>query len=61
MNMRYLFNLLMILSLTMTTMAVTIGCEPQKEEVLDIETPGTDVDVDRNTDTGAVDVDVDSE
>jgi len=31
------------------------GCE-RKEKVLDIETPGTDVEVERNIDTGEVDV-----
>jgi hypothetical protein len=36
------------------------GCE-RKERVLDIETPGTDVEVDRNIDTGEVDIVVDEE
>jgi hypothetical protein len=34
-----------------------VGCE-RKERVLDIETPGADVEVDRNIDTGEVEVDV---
>lgn len=33
------------------------GCE-RKEKVIDIETPGTDVEVERNVDTGQVDVEV---
>jgi hypothetical protein len=37
--------------------AVFVGCE-RKERVLDIETPGADVEVDRNIDTGEVEVDV---
>jgi hypothetical protein len=34
------------------------GCE-RKERVLDIQTPGADVEVNRNIDTGEVEVDVD--
>jgi hypothetical protein len=33
------------------------GCE-RKERVLDVQTPGADVEVDRNIDTGEVEVDV---
>jgi hypothetical protein len=33
------------------------GCE-RKEKVLDVETPGGQVEVERNIDTGAVDVEV---
>ena len=37
--------------------AVTFaGCE-RKERVVDIETPGADVEVDRNIDTGEIEVD----
>ena len=36
------------------------GCE-RKEKVIDIETPGTDVEVERNIDTGKVDVEVERE
>jgi hypothetical protein len=36
---------------------VFTGCE-RKERVLDVETPGADVEVDRNIDTGEVEVDV---
>lgn len=32
-----------------------IGCE-RKEKVVDIEAPGVDVEVERNTDTGEVEV-----
>ena len=35
----------------------TAGCE-RKERVLDVQTPGADVEVDRNIDTGEVEVDV---
>jgi hypothetical protein len=38
---------------------VALGCE-NKEKVLDVETPGGQVEVERNRDTGAVDVDVSS-
>jgi hypothetical protein len=33
------------------------GCE-RKEKILDIETPGGDIEVERSTDTGKVDVDI---
>ncbi len=33
------------------------GCE-RKERVLDVQTPGADVKVDRNLDTGEIEVDV---
>lgn len=33
------------------------GCE-RKEKVIDVETPGVDVKVERNKDTGKVDVEV---
>jgi len=38
-------------------MCALTGCE-RKEKVLDVETPGGDVEVERNIDTGAVDVQV---
>ena len=34
------------------------GCE-RKEKILDVKTPGGDVEVERSLDTGRVDVDVD--
>jgi hypothetical protein len=37
---------------------VSAGCE-RKERVIDIRTPGADVKVDRNIDTGAVEVKTD--
>jgi hypothetical protein len=37
---------------------VSAGCE-RKERVLDVRTPGADVKVDRNIDTGAVEVKTD--
>jgi hypothetical protein len=36
------------------------GCE-RKERVVDIETPGVDVEVDRNVDTGEIEVDANKE
>jgi hypothetical protein len=33
------------------------GCE-RKEKVIDVDTPGADVEVERNVDTGEVDVEV---
>jgi hypothetical protein len=36
------------------------GCE-RKERVLDVQTPGADVEVDRNIDTGEVEVDVEKD
>lgn len=34
---------------------ISVGCE-RKERVIDIKTPGADVKVDRNIDTGGVEV-----
>lgn len=44
----------------MTVMAAGLatGCD-QKEDVLEIETPGAEVDVERDTETGEVEIDVD--
>jgi hypothetical protein len=36
------------------------GCE-RKERVVDIDTPGVDIEVDRNIDTGEVEVDTTTE
>lgn len=36
------------------------GCE-RKERVIDVQTPGGDVEVDRNIDTGEVEVDVENQ
>jgi hypothetical protein len=36
------------------------GCE-RKERVLDVQTPGADIEVDRNVDTGEVEVDVEED
>lgn len=38
-------------------MCALTGCE-RKEQVLDVETPASDVEVERNIDTGEVDVEV---
>lgn len=40
-----------------TTMATTIGCD-NKEKVLDVETPGGEVEVERDKDTGETEVEV---
>jgi hypothetical protein len=37
--------------------AMVVGCA-EKEKVLDIETPGTDIEVERDVDTGETDVEV---
>ncbi|QDU09810.1 hypothetical protein [Gimesia aquarii] len=43
----------------MSTVALTlVGCD-NKEKVLDVETPGGEIEIERNRDTGAVDVEVD--
>lgn len=44
--------------LAIAAFAGLAGCE-QKEEVLDVETPGGEVEVESDEETGAVDVDVD--
>ena len=36
------------------------GCE-RKERVLDVQTPGADIEVDRNIDTGEIEVDVEED
>lgn len=36
------------------------GCE-RKEKIVDVETPGADLEVERNIDTGHVDVEVERE
>jgi hypothetical protein len=43
----------LILGLAMT---LSLGCE-NKEKILDVETPGANIEVERNRDTGEVDVD----
>ncbi len=41
-------------------MAITLtGCE-RKEKILDIKTPAGDIEVERSTDTGKVDIDIDT-
>lgn len=50
-------------SLLLTTFAVMAGsalagCD-RKEKVIDIETPGGDIEVERSTGTGKIDVNVD--
>jgi len=49
-----------LLSTGLLTFALVgvVGCD-DKEEVLDIETPGGEVEVERDRDTGAVEIDAD--
>tara|TARA_R110002095_G_scaffold142965_1_gene123805 strand:+ start:18264 stop:18452 length:189 start_codon:yes stop_codon:yes gene_type:complete len=48
-----------IATLLMVTPAFTmVGCD-NKEKVLDIETPGGEIEIERDRGTGAVDVDID--
>ena len=42
------------------SMAAVTGCE-RKERVIDVNTPGGDVEVERDIDTGEVTVDVDDQ
>ena len=51
-----LFSVVAMSGLLLTT----VGCD-RKESIVDIETPGGDIEVERDVDTGAVDVDVDDE
>jgi hypothetical protein len=44
----------LLIAVSVAALAVT-GCE-RKERVIDIKTPGADVKVDRNVDTGGVEV-----
>jgi hypothetical protein len=44
-------------AIALLAMAPFVGCE-RKEKVLDVETPGGEVEVERNIDTGRVDVEV---
>lgn len=48
---------LVILASLCLAIATTAGCS-RTERVLDVETPGAEVEVDRNIDTGEVTVDV---
>ena len=44
------------LALTICVMGISLaGCE-RKERVIDVQTPGVDVHVDRDKDTGAIEV-----
>lgn len=47
-----------LLAIPLLAASVTIsGCD-NKEDVIEVETPGGEIDVERDRDTGAVDVDV---
>lgn len=45
----------MSLALTVSAVMISAGCE-RKEKVVDIQAPGTNVEVERNIDTGEVEV-----
>lgn len=47
-----------VAALFLTTAFTLAGCD-NKEEVLDIETPNGEVEVEQDQDTGAIDVEVD--
>lgn len=47
-------------ALLFATAFTATGCDT-KEKVLDVETPGGDVEIERDTSTGAVGVEVDKE
>lgn len=55
---RNVFRSLMLLTMLCGSLSGIAGCE-QKEKVIDIETPTGDIEVERSTDTGKIDVDVD--
>lgn len=48
----------LLMTLTVAGALSATGCS-NEERVLDVETPGGSVEVDRNTETGELDVDVD--
>ncbi len=53
-------NLLSTFALTLALCSPIgfLGCE-RREKVIDIETPGGDIEIERSPDTGKVDVDID--
>lgn len=54
-----LLTLFATLTLTIS-LATTTGCD-NKEKVLDVETPGGEVEVERDQDTGDTDIEVNDE
>jgi len=50
-------SLFAVVCVAMAAMVFAPGCD-RKEEVLDIETPNRDIEVERDVDNGNVDVDV---
>ncbi|TWT77362.1 hypothetical protein Pla123a_20230 [Posidoniimonas polymericola] len=48
------------LAAALLMIGATTGCE-RKEKVLEVDSPGLQVDVERNVDTGEVEVNVDEE
>ncbi len=56
------FKPFQILSIALIALCCSFstGCD-NKQDVLDVETPGGGIDIDRDKDTGEVDVDVDKD
>lgn len=57
MSVKGLWNSLAAGCLAFAAIALVPGCD-RKEKVIDVETPRTDVEVERNKETGEVDVEV---
>jgi len=47
-----------LMALAVAAVIAVSGCD-RKETILDVETPGTNIEVDRDKDTGRVEVNVD--
>lgn len=47
-------------ALVLGSLVTSIGCE-RREKVIDVETPAGEIEVERSTDSGKVDVDIDIE
>lgn len=45
-------------ALVLGSLVTSIGCE-RREKVIDVETPAGEIEVERSTDSGKVDVDID--
>jgi hypothetical protein len=57
---RFLERLSVVVIATCLAVFSLSGCE-RKERVLDVQTPGADIEVDRNIDTGEIEVDVEED
>jgi hypothetical protein len=54
-RLRQFFAFAFVVAATSLSVISLAGCE-RKETILDVQTPGADVEVERNIDTGEVDV-----